>query len=105
MIDYFSEKFFDGLMKVAKEVDNDNQAKFKKLEKELNIAQTQYSQVVEQNRSLQREMNDIRELFYVNETDAIKYKEALERIRQIANGTDWHEHRINNILTIIREVL
>ena len=57
MTDYFSEKFFDGLMKVAKQVDDENQENLKKIEDELKTAQTQYNQVVEQNRNIQTERN------------------------------------------------
>ena len=57
MIDYFSEKFFDRLIKVAKQVDDENQENFKKLEDELKTAQTQYEKVVEQNKCLQKQVN------------------------------------------------
>lgn len=57
MIDYFSEKFFDRLMKVAKQVDDENQENLKKLEDDLKTAQTQYEKVVEQNKCLQKQVN------------------------------------------------
>lgn len=94
MTDYFSEKFFDGLMKVAKQVDDENQENFKKLEDELKTAQTQYKEVVQQNKGLQTERN--------------VYRKTLENIREFTESIyeQIPEDRVlRQILLKINEVL
>lgn len=94
MTDYFSEKFFDGLMKVAKQVDDENQENLKKIEDELKTAQTQYNQVVEQNRNIQTERNI--------------YRKTLENIREFTESIyeQIPEDRVlRQILLKINEVL
>lgn len=90
MTDYFSEKFFDGLMKVAKQVDDENQENFKKLENELKTAQTQYQKVVQQNKELQTERN--------------VYRKTLEEVRIMATK-DLSVNTFVNIQNKINEVL
>ena len=90
MTDYFSEKFLDGLIKVAKQVDNENQENFKKLENELKTAQTQYKKVVQRNKELQTERN--------------AYRKTLEEVRIMATK-DLSVNTFVNIQNKINEVL
>lgn len=99
MTSYFSEKFLDGLIKVAKQVDDENQANFKKLEDALKTAQTQYDKVVQQNKDLQSERN-----IYLNALK--KISEQVESINVVTvDGINKTITAVEKIKLTLKEVL
>lgn len=99
MTGYFSEKFLDGLIKVAKQVDDENQTNFKKLEDALKTAQTQYNKVVQQNKDLQSERN-----IYLNALK--KISEQVESINVVTvDGINKTITAVEKIKLTLKEVL